>query len=104
MASGQYGSFPAACGLAKTQSPWLGNIDFDFQFKRTTANSGDIGSGRLEAKVLGGPSTWSTIERTTRISSFSKIDILPLQTEQLATAKTRNGCCKDDGTDWLSQL
>jgi integrase len=35
------------------------------QLSRADASAGDIGIGRRDASVLGGPSTWSTTDRTT---------------------------------------
>ena len=71
-ASGQYGRLPSARGLANTQSFGFGWADCSFHFARAEANSEDIGTGRLEASVFGGPSTWSTTDRITRISASAK--------------------------------
>src|ERR1700730_9158084 len=56
-ASGQYGFLPRARGLANTQSLEPEKLVCFLQFASDAASSEDIGRGRREASVFGGPST-----------------------------------------------
>jgi len=78
----QYGLCPRVARLAKTQSSAWPYFVWSRHTLRASARRESRGTGFCDASILHGPTTWNTMDRTTLISFFLEVDIVPLETKE----------------------